>query len=186
MSSAHRYHLPRDRRYHPREHLWVKPEGAGEPESVLIGMDELQLDNLGELAYVDLKPAGTVVQAGDSFGTLEAAKMTAEIFAPLSGTIVQVNEAALTRRCCTGVDRDCGNCFDVWEHFSWIILNMKKHLGSIEEFTNWLTSMYLFYLINRLVDYEEGLAWLPEIHRRVGVGTGQPVPDIRSQVPDYS
>ncbi|MCH7510503.1 MAG: glycine cleavage system protein H [Proteobacteria bacterium] len=97
MSSAHRYHLPRDRRYHPREHLWVKPEGAGEPESVLIGMDELQLDNLGELAYVDLKPAGTVVQAGDSFGTLEAAKMTAEIFAPLSGTIVQVNEAALTR-----------------------------------------------------------------------------------------
>lgn len=91
-----------------------------------------------------------------------------------------------TRRCCTGVDRDCGNCFDVWEHFSWIILNMKKHLGSKEEFTNWLTSMYLFYLINRLVDYEEGLAWLPEIHRRVGVGTGQPVPDIGLQVPEYS
>lgn len=44
-----------------------------------------------------------------------------------------------TRRYCTGIDRDCANCFDVWEHFSWIILNMKQHLGSKEEFTNWLT-----------------------------------------------
>lgn len=34
--------------------------------------------------------------------------------------------------------------------------------------------MYLFYLINRLVDYEEGLAGLPEIHRRVGVGALPP------------
>ena len=61
MSNPDSYHLPRDRRYHPREHLWVKSEGAGEPESVVIDMDEMQLDNLGELAYVDLKPAGTVV-----------------------------------------------------------------------------------------------------------------------------
>lgn len=97
MSNPDHYHLPRDRRYHPREHLWVKPEGAGEPESVVIGMDEMQLDSLGELAYVDLRPPGTVVEAGESFGTLEAAKMTAEIFAPLSGTIVRVNEAALAR-----------------------------------------------------------------------------------------
>jgi hypothetical protein len=45
---------------------------------------------------------------------------------------------------------------------------MKKHLGSKQEFTNWLTSMYLFYLINRLVDYEKGMKNLTEIHRRVG------------------
>jgi hypothetical protein len=45
---------------------------------------------------------------------------------------------------------------------------MKKHLGSKQEFTNWLTSMYLFYLINRLVDYETGIHLLPEIHKRVG------------------
>ena len=44
---------------------------------------------------------------------------------------------------------------------------MKKHLGSKQEFTNWLTSMYLFYLINRLVDYETGINLLPEIHKRV-------------------
>jgi hypothetical protein len=71
-----------------------------------------------------------------------------------------------TRRCCTGVDRDCASCFDTWEHFSWVMLNMKKHLGSKQEFTNWLTTMYLFYLINRIVDFDAGIKLLPEIHRR--------------------
>ena len=72
-----------------------------------------------------------------------------------------------TRRCCVGIERSCDSCFDVWNHFSWVMLNMKKHLGSKQEFTNWLTSMYLFYLINRLVDYETGIHLLPEIHKRV-------------------
>ncbi len=73
------------------------------------------------------------------------------------------------RRCCTGIHRDCDSCFDTWEHFSWIMIHLRKHLGSKQEFTHWLTTMYLFYLINRLVDYEEGIKLLPEIHSRVGV-----------------
>jgi MoaA/NifB/PqqE/SkfB family radical SAM enzyme len=71
-----------------------------------------------------------------------------------------------TRRCCTGVFRDCDSCFDTWEHFSWIMINLKKHLATKQEFTNWLTTMYLFYLINRIVDFEEGVKLLPEIHGR--------------------
>ena len=73
-----------------------------------------------------------------------------------------------TRRCCTGIDRSCDSCLDVWQHFSWIMLNIKKHLGSKQEFTHWLTSMYLFYLINRLIDHETGLHLLLEINKRVG------------------
>lgn len=69
-----------------------------------------------------------------------------------------------TRRCCTGIDRSCDSCLDVWQHFSWVILNFKKHLGSKQEFTNWLTSTYLFYLINRIVDYDRGIKYLPGIH----------------------
>jgi hypothetical protein len=57
---------------------------------------------------------------------------------------------ATSRRCCTGVDRDCNSCYDTWEHFSWVMVNMKKHLGSQENFANWLCTMYLFYLINGL------------------------------------
>ncbi len=74
-----------------------------------------------------------------------------------------------TRRCCTGIDRDCDTCFDTWEHFSWIMLNLRKHLASKREFTNWLTTMYMFYLINRIVNFEQGIQLLPEIHRRVSL-----------------
>ena len=83
-----------------------------------------------------------------------------------------------TRRCCTGVARDCGTCYDTWEHFSWVMLNMKKHLASKQEFTHWLTTMYLFYLINRIVDFDEGIKHLPEIHARVGLAASQAEPSL--------
>ena len=91
------YKLPEDRHYHPSDHLWAMPSHSDGQLAVLIGMDAMQLDNLGELAYIDLKPVGSVVNAGDSIGTLEAAKMTAEIFAPISGTIANVNRLAMER-----------------------------------------------------------------------------------------
>lgn len=69
-----------------------------------------------------------------------------------------------TRRCCIGNDRDCSNCFDVWAHFSWIMMNMRRHLGSKQEFSNWLTTVYLFYMINRITDFNNAVKLLPEIH----------------------
>ncbi len=56
-----------------------------------------------------------------------------------------------TRRCCTGIDRSCDSCFDAWEHFSWIMINMKLHLNTKNDFINWLSTMYIFYYINGLV-----------------------------------
>lgn len=72
-----------------------------------------------------------------------------------------------TRRCCTGVDRECSSCFDTWEHFSWILLNLRRHLGSAAEFTRWLSTAFLFYLVNRVIDFEQNVALLPEIHVRL-------------------
>ncbi|MBK7407888.1 MAG: radical SAM protein [Saprospirales bacterium] len=72
-----------------------------------------------------------------------------------------------TRRCCTGMHRNCDSCFDTWEHFSWIMINLRKHLDTKEDFTNWLTTTYLFYLITRLVDFEEGIGLLAEVQRVV-------------------
>jgi MoaA/NifB/PqqE/SkfB family radical SAM enzyme len=77
------------------------------------------------------------------------------------------NPDLTTRRCCVGNERDCSTCCDVWAHASWIMLHMRRHLGSKQEFTNWLSTMYLFYLMNRLVDFDAGVQLLPEIHRRV-------------------
>ena len=70
-----------------------------------------------------------------------------------------------TRRCCTGVSRDCSSCFDTWEHFSWIMINMRKHLGSADEFAGWLTTMFAFYVVNRLVDPAEGRPLLAAANR---------------------
>jgi 4Fe-4S single cluster domain len=71
-----------------------------------------------------------------------------------------------TRRCCVGDARDCGTCKNTWTHMGWVMLNLEKHLGSAEEFTNWLTSVYVFYLVIRAVDHGRGVELLPEIHAR--------------------
>jgi len=70
-----------------------------------------------------------------------------------------------TRRCCTGVERSCDSCFDAWEHFSWIMVNMKKHMDSKLEFKQWLTSMYMFYYINRLVNAEFDGEVIAKVHQ---------------------
>lgn len=72
-----------------------------------------------------------------------------------------------TRRCCTGVDRSCDSCFDAWEHFSWIMANMKQHMGSKHEFSRWLTSMYMFYYINRLMNSEFDAEIVEHIHQHL-------------------
>lgn len=72
-----------------------------------------------------------------------------------------------TRGCCRSDRYDCENCFDAYAHVSWIILNLEKHLGSKQEFTRWLTTLYIFYLANRILDFESGVELLPEIHARL-------------------
>ncbi len=72
-----------------------------------------------------------------------------------------------TRRCCIGNERDCSNCFDTFAHMVWIMTKMERHLGSKQEFTNWLTTVYLYYLGIRALDFDERIGLLPEIHRRV-------------------
>ncbi|MDZ8064887.1 MAG: hypothetical protein RMY64_04480 [Nostoc sp. DedQUE08] len=72
-----------------------------------------------------------------------------------------------TRTCCTSEHPDCSTCYQTWSQMGWIMLNMERHLGSKQEFTNWLTTMYVFYLGARAIDFESGVQLLPEIHRRV-------------------
>ena len=50
------------------------------------------------------------------------------------------------------------------------MLNLRRHLGSPPEFLRWLSTVYLFYLINRIIDFEANIPLLPEIHRRLRTG----------------
>ncbi|NJN42025.1 MAG: hypothetical protein HC811_07205 [Flammeovirgaceae bacterium] len=71
-----------------------------------------------------------------------------------------------TRRCCTGINRSCESCFDTWEHFSWIMINLRKHAGSKEEFSNWLFTTFIFYGLNRIIEIDNIDGVLSQIHER--------------------
>ena len=84
--------FPEELFYEKNSHMWIKKE---DDDIIVTGIDAIGLDNLGDLAYITLRPAGTHVKKGESMGTLEAAKMTGDVFAPVSGTVVAVNEACV-------------------------------------------------------------------------------------------
>lgn len=88
------YEIPADRAYDRENHMWVQFDAAS--GDVFVGMDTLGLSALGDLAYVTLKDIGAQVKRGQSFGTLEAAKMTGDLVAPISGVIVARNDQIVT------------------------------------------------------------------------------------------
>lgn len=72
------------------------------------------------------------------------------------------------RRCCVGEDRDCAKCRNSYAKHTWIMVNSRLHAGSKEEFTDWLTTMYSFYLTTRGVDRDRAARdLLPEVHARL-------------------
>jgi len=93
MSGAPPFDVPGDRHYEGRRHLWLQRDG--ESGRVRVGIDTIGLESLGELVYVTLHPVGTRVKRGDPVGSLEAAKMTSAVVAPVGGTVVALNEEVL-------------------------------------------------------------------------------------------
>lgn len=87
------FHIPDDRYYDGVNHLWAKADSA--TGRVVIGIDTLGLQALGDLVYITLKEVGTPVKRGEAVGTLEAAKMTGDIIAPMSGILIGRNEKVL-------------------------------------------------------------------------------------------
>lgn len=88
------YEIPSDRAYDREHHMWAQYDSA--TNQVSVGMDTLGLASLGDLAYVTLQAVGIPVQRGQSMGTLEAAKMTGDIIAPISGVIVARNDSTVS------------------------------------------------------------------------------------------
>jgi glycine cleavage system H protein len=84
------YPIPSDRAYDRERHMWAQLDTAS--GNVLVGIDALGLASLGDLAYVTLKNLGKQVKRGEAMGTLEAAKMTGDLTAPVSGLIVARND----------------------------------------------------------------------------------------------
>jgi glycine cleavage system H protein len=83
---------PDDRKY-TRDHEWVRVEG----ELAEVGITEFAQQQLGDVVYVELPEVGARVTAGQSFGSIESVKAVSELFAPVSGEVVEVNEAVKGR-----------------------------------------------------------------------------------------
>src|SRR6266545_4169665 len=88
--NAQDYLIPADRAYDREHHMWAQFDIAS--GDVFVGIDTLGLAALGDLAYVSLQGTGMPVKRGESMGMLEAAKMTGDIVAPVSGVIVARND----------------------------------------------------------------------------------------------
>jgi glycine cleavage system H protein len=79
---------PEDLRY-TEEHEWARADGG----RITVGITDYAQDALGDVVYVDLPATGTRVEAGQPFGEVESTKSVSDLYAPVSGTIVERNEA---------------------------------------------------------------------------------------------
>ena len=78
---------PEDYRY-TKEHEWVKPEGS----VGVVGITDHAQNELGDIVYVDLPKIGAQIEKGKSLGSVESVKAVSDIYAPVSGEVIDVNE----------------------------------------------------------------------------------------------
>ncbi|WP_099361703.1 glycine cleavage system protein GcvH [Fredinandcohnia onubensis] len=78
---------PKELRY-SEEHEWVKVEG----EKVRIGITDFAQSELGDIVFVELPEVGDEIQADEPFGSVESVKTVSELYAPISGKVVEINE----------------------------------------------------------------------------------------------
>ena len=81
---------PADLQY-TKDHEWAKKSGA----AVAVGVTWHAQDALGAVVYVELPKVGATVKAGQSFGVIESTKAVSELFAPISGKVVKVNDSVV-------------------------------------------------------------------------------------------
>lgn len=79
--------VPSELKY-SKEHEWVKVDG----DIVTIGITDFAQSELGDIVFVELPEEGDELTSGDSFGSVESVKTVSELYAPLSGKVVEVNE----------------------------------------------------------------------------------------------
>ncbi len=76
---------PQDLKY-SKEHEWLRADGT-------VGITAFAAEQVGDIVFVELPPVGTKLTAGASFGVIESVKAVSELFAPVSGEVVAVNDA---------------------------------------------------------------------------------------------
>lgn len=81
------YNIPADLDY-TADDEWVRDEG----EAVAVGVTDFAQEQLGDIVFVELPPAGTIVMRGVAFGVIESVKAVSDLISPVSGEVVRVND----------------------------------------------------------------------------------------------
>lgn len=79
---------PTDLKY-TKDHEWIRISG----DTAEIGITDYAQQQLGDVVFVDLPDPGKTITAGESFGSIESVKAVSELFAPMSGEVLEVNPA---------------------------------------------------------------------------------------------
>ena len=74
--------------YYSESHEWVKVEG----NVAIIGITDFAQHAMGDLSYVDMPEVDDELEAGEEFGAVESVKAASDLFCPVSGTVVEINE----------------------------------------------------------------------------------------------
>jgi glycine cleavage system H protein len=78
--------IPEELKY-SKDHEWTKVEG----NTATIGITDFAQDQLGDIVFVELPPIGKEIKAGDEFGVVESVKSVSSLYAPVSGTVKEIN-----------------------------------------------------------------------------------------------
>ncbi|MGC8873328.1 MAG: glycine cleavage system protein GcvH [Chloroflexia bacterium] len=81
------YQIPEDLRY-SKTHEWARLEG----DTVVVGITDYAQSHLGDIVYVELPEVGESYAQGATFGVVESVKATSDLYAPMGGTVLAVNE----------------------------------------------------------------------------------------------
>ena len=81
--------VPSDLRY-AKSHEWVKPAADG---TALIGITDYAQSSLGDITYVQLPKVGATLAVGETFGVVESVKAASDLYSPVAGTVLEINEA---------------------------------------------------------------------------------------------
>ncbi len=117
MKEIHELTLPEELSY-CNDHEWTQKSG----DTVKIGISDYAQDQIGDIVFVEMPEVGDSFTKGDEFGSLESVKAVSEMFIPLSGKVVAINEAL----------EDAPELVNEDPYGSWIIEIMPSEAGEYD------------------------------------------------------
>jgi glycine cleavage system H protein len=80
-------------RYYTESHEWVQADG----DVATVGITDFAQSQLGDVVFLELPSVGRMLEAGDSFGVVESVKAASDLYSPVSGSVIEVNQALADR-----------------------------------------------------------------------------------------